>query len=194
MFIRNFRYREFAAFTDELLQVRYRQSADARFISELYGRYLADIQRQCMAYVRDEQDCEDIMMIIFEKFLHRLSGVEEPLCCIRSWLLKVARNESIDWARRYLRMQRLRQSWRLRQLAEDANDELAEPVEEGEMAMVINQLSEDQRSSIYAYYYEGKSYREIGELRGISAGRVRSHLQSGKRRLKKMLQEKAKKS
>lgn len=192
MFIRNLRYAELAGYTDEQLQTCYRESADARLISELYGRYLSDVERVCVNYLVDPSDCKDVMMVIFEKML--LSLLEGPVISTRAWLLRVARNESVDWSRRSLRQHRIRRRWYHRALEEQAFTVTEEPDESGGLDMEINQLSEDQRRSIYAYFYEGKSYREIGEARGIPIFRVRSHIQNGKRRLKKMLQEKAKKS
>jgi RNA polymerase sigma factor (sigma-70 family) len=193
MFIRNLRYAELAGYTDEQLQTCYRESADARFISELYGRYLSDVERTCVNYLVDSSDCKDVMMVIFEKML--LSLLEGPVINTRAWLLRVARNESVDWSRRSLRQHRIRRRWYHRVLEEEqAFAAMEEPDESGGLDKEINQLSEDQRRSIYAYFYEGKSYREISEARGIPVFRVRSHIQNGKRRLKKMLQEKAKKS
>ena len=48
----------------------------------------------------------------------------------------------------------------------------------------IARLKEEQRRCIELFYYEGYAYRQISEMTGIEEGKVKSHIQNGKRNLR----------
>jgi RNA polymerase sigma-70 factor (ECF subfamily) len=56
----------------------------------------------------------------------------------------------------------------------------------------INRLPEHQSLIVRKFYFDKKSYQEISEETGMSLDQVRSHIQNGRRNLKKCLETKEK--
>ena len=54
----------------------------------------------------------------------------------------------------------------------------------------IEKLKDEQRECIRQFYFENKSYYEIGIKMDLDEKKVKSHLQNGKRNLKLCLEEK----
>ena len=52
---------------------------------------------------------------------------------------------------------------------------------------LLSQLNQAQKQCIELFYFEKKSYKEIAELNGFDLKQVKSHIQNGKKRLKKII-------
>ncbi len=48
----------------------------------------------------------------------------------------------------------------------------------------IEQLNEDQKQVVQLFYLQNKCYKEIADTTGLDTGKVRSHIQNGRRNLK----------
>ena len=69
-------------------------------------------------------------------------------------------------------------------------DELAAEEEdslEARLRQSIGQLKPEQAAVVRCFYFEEMSYGEIAVRLGLAAGRVRSHLQNGRRRLRVLM-------
>ena len=53
----------------------------------------------------------------------------------------------------------------------------------------IGQLKREQRTTLECFYFEDLSYADIAERLSLSPGKVRSHLQNGRKRLKHLMGE-----
>jgi RNA polymerase sigma factor (sigma-70 family) len=53
---------------------------------------------------------------------------------------------------------------------------------------LIDRLGDEQRECVKLFFLDEKSYREISEQTGLSLKAVKSHLQNGKRNLKKLIE------
>ena len=69
-------------------------------------------------------------------------------------------------------------------------DELAAEHEdslEARLRQCIQRLRPEQAAALRCFYFEEMSYDQIAERLGLAPGRVRSHLQNGRRRLKVLM-------
>ena len=58
-----------------------------------------------------------------------------------------------------------------------------------ELLRCIDKLSSQQSICINLMYLDDKSYKEIADITGFSLNEVKSHIQNGKRNLRKLLIE-----
>lgn len=151
-------------------------------LNVLFRRYVEEysdlVSRLCIVHTGNYSDAEDCFQNVFFKLFRELKKGSPPNA--KAWLITVALNE----CRSVLR-------YRLRKNTVDLN-ELMIPFEDKkdiEMTELIFRLAPDQRDSIYLYYYEEYSVREISEITGIKENTVKSHLKRGREQLKKYLTE-----
>lgn len=148
---------------------------DIRFDS-FYRNYYEQLFRFAFQYVRDEEECYDIVSGAFEKLWLHLS--QKPMDNAVAYLFTVVRNRSIDALRRQKRHEKY-----------VAFSELlmTEYVEEhGYEEDNYNQLLIDRilemlpspptREILVACYLEEKKYREVAEEMGITVATVKKHM------------------
>ena len=189
--------------TDETLAARFRESADPDVLGELYGRYLELVYGLCLQYLRDGGRAEDAAMDIYEQLTVKLRAHE--VTHFRPWLYRLARNHCLMILRRSA-SQLTRDSVSVPTyggadvgemqigdlLHQDGGGDAALARERSLDALEAcrGELSADQGACIRRFYLEGASYAEIAAERGIAVGQVRSHLQNGRRNLKKCVERK----
>ncbi len=171
--------------SDRELLNNYRDTRDLQVLGQLYDRYLELIYGVCLRYLGREDRAEDAVMAIFEELVSK--AAEHEVREFRPWLYVLTRN--------YCLME-LRRENRNPEKSIDPSDmqslDLAHPEDEDadqneRMAALrdcIEALSDDQKDCINRFYLQGMSYKEIADEKNLSLGRVRSHIQNGRRMLK----------
>lgn len=157
-----------------------------RACSELYRRYAHRVYGVCLRYLNHRDDSLDAVTDIFEMLLKKPPRMLVDNAA--AWLHTVAKNHCLQVLRN-----RTRHQIPETQLNEGIVSEVAEPecnqVAEAEMQQAIGQLSDAQQTCILMFYYNRKSYLEISEETGIPVAMVKSHLQNGRIKLKKILKK-----
>jgi RNA polymerase sigma factor (sigma-70 family) len=170
--------------TDEELLADYRASRDIQLLGALYSRYMDLVYGVCLKYLEDPARSQDAVMNIFEELVNKLHRHE--VVNFKSWLYTLAKNHCLMQLR----------SVRNKPLLE-LNTELVQSGEEMHLTAImdneaslnalhkcIDGLSADQKSGITLFYLEERSYKEISQMTGTDAGKVRSLIQNGRRNLK----------
>ena len=73
------------------------------------------------------------------------------------------------------------------------HQEIEMPVENGAIEYLkdcMETLPDKQKNCIDLFYLQGKSYKEIAELRNEQIGKIRSFIQNGRRNLKNCIEKK----
>lgn len=179
---------------DELLLQRYRATKQQEYLGVLFNRYIHILFGICMKYFKDETRSEDAVLQLYEVVAQKV--LAHQIDNFGGWVTTVARNHCL-MALRQKKAQRKRQQ----QYVADArvhmeSDTTLHPTggaEEKEMALnrlseAIGQLNEEQRMCIELFFLQEKSYQEIVDLTGWDYKAVKSHIQNGKRNLKKIMQ------
>lgn len=119
----------------------------------------------------------DTVQEVFLRFLEEARGTRAsrdsvPIQNISAWLYRVARNLAIDEARKEIRMER-----RHRLVArEDVHGPPPSDEERREVAGIVSEklhgLPPNQRDVLILKIQEGKSYREIAAITGLSTSNV----------------------
>lgn len=190
------------AVADEALAAGFRESGDPGLLGALYARYLELVYGVCLQYLRDGGRAEDAAMDIYEQLHTALR--EHRVGHFRPWLYRLARNHCLMILRRSAsHLSRDSVSVPVYGGA-DVGDmhigDLAHQDDDDDLHLRERDLSAleacreglpaDQAECIRRFYLDGASYREIAEERGVPVGRVRSHLQNGRRNLKQCVERK----
>ncbi len=151
----------------------------------LYQRYAEYIYGWCLRYLGTPQRAEDAGAEIFTVLLDKLPDHE--VVNFRSWLQTLVRNHCLMQLRRE-RRDPVELSGELG-VQSELFGHPASDVDEAEdtrpLYRCLKTLGEEQRRCISLFYLrQGESYRSIAERLHLSVGRVRSHLQNGRRNLK----------
>ena len=186
--------KRFVKKSDEDLIREFRISGDLELLGELYSGYMHLVYGVCLKYFKDRDESMDAVMQIFEKLI-----VEIPKHNIenfRSWLYVVTRNYCLMQIRSKKSNDEGLKEWindtqifmenyqDLHPIDKDESD-----IDEG-LEDCIEKLKDEQRECIRQFYFENKSYYEIGIKMDLDEKKVKSHLQNGKRNLKLCLEEK----
>lgn len=162
----------------------YRRNGDVALLGALYEPYMDMVFGICFKYLREEEECKDAVMQIFEKLVSDLR--QHDVSNFKSWLHSVARNHCLM----KLRVSRVA----IGQGSQDDQIQELEAVSDDEVFMLDGQLDaldgclqklvNEQRVSIELFYLQNKCYRDIVGETGFEIGKVKSYIQNGKRNLK----------
>ena len=193
--------------SDQELLARYRAHGDVADLGRLYDRYLPEAFAVCRRYLAPpDEDAQDAAMQLFEHLVKVLRTHAPDN--FAAWLHTTARNHCLMQLRARKRAGPSAgplilsfpdaadvESAAARHLPDEAA--AAEEAADAEQRLqtveaALNQLPPAQRRCLELFYLEKKSYREIADQTGLDLNLVRSHLQNGKRMLRRQLDSPAK--
>lgn len=176
---------------DELADLKllnsYRANGDLAVLGKLYQPYMGLVYGVCLKYLKDEEQCKDAVMQIFEELIEKVSRYE--IKQFRGWLYVLTRN--------YCLMQ-LRSGKKMDVVSMDdvmENTFVLHPEDENKEEMMkqlercMEKLPAAQKESVNLFYYNDKCYKEIAEQTGYTLNEVKSYIQNGKRNLKICLEK-----
>lgn len=170
----------------ELLQNFYKDH-DNKWLGILLPRYTLLLLGVCMKYLKNEEDARDCVQQIFLKVIHELQKYKVEY--FKSWIYMIAKNHCLMKLRNKKNI-----SVELNEqiTGDHENENIKTTLLEKEnlidrMHEAVAQLNEEQQKCINLFYLQKKSYAEISEITGFSMLQVKSHIQNGKRNIKKMM-------
>ncbi len=180
--------------TDQQLLRRFRQKADQEALGALFLRYTELMYGVCLKYLGSPEAAKDAVMDVYELLHQKLPEFE--VNHFSGWLYRVCVNHCLQ----DIRLQKKSLTVSLDDPAMQNGigihpDEEADgwtPREE-EMMMLedcLGKLPDLQRVCIRWFYFQKKTYAEISELESLALDSVRSHIQNGRRNLKKCMENK----
>ena len=149
----------------------------AKRLVEAYADMILRISYQ---YLKQTHDAEDICQTVFLKYLTCAPDFDD-FAHEKAWIIRTAINACKD----VLRSAHRRKTVSL----EEADAVTAPAVPDTEILDAVKQLPENYRISIYLFYYEEYSAKEIAAILGKSEGTVNQYLSRGRRKLRGYLTE-----
>ena len=147
---------------------------------ELFLLYNKDIYRCTISYVINKHDAEDIVQKTFYKLYMNKKILNKENEVIKKWLYRVCINESKDL---------LKSAWKK---VSTNNDLLINKSntkkKEVDLIDALKSITPIYRSTLYLYYYEGYSIKEISTIIKKSESAVKMRLTRGKEELKKEME------
>lgn len=163
---------------------------DTAALDELLALYWEDLVRYAWSIVHSIDDAEDIAQQAFLQLWRRRTHLEHRGGGMHSYLLRIARNLSLNEQRR--RKVVVRAGSRLQDVAPHQPTP-AEVVEEAELQAAVEAALEAlparRREVFMLVRFHGLSYRETAEVMGISPQTVANQLSSALAELRRALRE-----
>ncbi|WP_324674051.1 sigma-70 family RNA polymerase sigma factor [Hymenobacter sp. GOD-10R] len=191
-----------AELSDEELLVRYRRQGDVADLGALYERHMPAVFAICRRYLRPDEDAQDAVMQLFEKLVVTLR--QHEVSNFSAWLHTTARNHCLMQLRARQRAgpesgplvlhfpdAAAVESAPAAHLGDEADDLALTEERLQAMEHALAELPDGQRRCLELFYLQKKCYREIADETGFDLGLVKSHLQNGKRNLKRSLESSA---
>ncbi|MBA2584834.1 MAG: sigma-70 family RNA polymerase sigma factor [Bacteroidetes bacterium] len=161
----------------------------------LFQRHTHLVFGVCMKYLKDEENCKDAVMAIFEKLISDL--LKHEISYFKSWLYTVSKNHCLTYLRN--------EGGRIDKFKEINKNEFefmesgysmhlnGDNEKENKLTLLesgIQLLNNQQKSCIELFYLKEMCYAEIVTITGYSLNEVKSYIQNGKRNLKNYLTNK----
>ena len=167
--------------SDELLVLRFQQTGDPRFFERLVARHRGSIRAICLRIFGDGALADDVTQDVFAKAWQEMPRFEA--WNFRAWIHTIARHRCVN---------ELKRGFRQYEIAEPEECSMSVPDREPdeqkrlEIEACLAKLTSPQRIVLKLYYFEGLTYDEIVNRTGYSAKAVKSHIQNGRRMLRKL--------
>ena len=144
------------------------------------GQYQDMVYRVALHQFGVLQDAEDAVQEVFLR-LYTEEKLFESGEHLRRWLIRVTLNVCRDT---------LKSPWRKRRVSLDTlpDQPVFDAPEQGELYQAVMALPEKYRVTLYLFYYEERSTKEIAELLGLRQTAVTTRLSRGRELLKKRLE------
>lgn len=151
--------------TDQQLLARYVSNRSDDAFAILVRRHLGLVYSSALRQVRSPQIAEEVSQSVFLD-LARTAARLKPDTILAAWLYRVTHRTAVDQVRRESRRQaREKAATELSAMNQTLDDWIRiEPLlDEG-----MQELDEGDRTAILLRYFEGRSFREVGAVLGIS--------------------------
>ena len=172
------------AATEAELLLEYRNGGSLEVLGLLYERYMPLVYGVCLKYFKDEEQSKDAVMQIFEELIKKLKVHE--VSNFKSWLYTLTRNYCLMALRvsgkhEFVNIENYgveKPVFQHHESEDDSEKQLKS------MNRCMEKLPEEQRVTIDLFYLQKKCYKEVSDLTGFDANKVKSYIQNGKRNLK----------
>lgn len=168
--------------TDEATLVKLCKADDPAAQKVLYMRYVEDMLRLSLRYLRDSEDAKEVVMDSFLSVFKNIGTFEgRGEGGLKAWLKKIVINRCLD----HLRKRKV--SFADESIAErliDESESAVDTMTAKEILELIHALPDGYRTVFNLYVFEGMNHREIAELLKISEGTSKSQLYRAREILK----------
>jgi RNA polymerase sigma-70 factor (ECF subfamily) len=155
------------------------RAGDGAAIAYIYRRFSDNIYGYIRSLVHDDHDAEDLTQQVFAKVIPALATYEQRGAPFSAYLMRVARNLTIDYARR-----------RVRLLAQEHHETPYEPADRDlglALIAAIRSLPPAQRQVIVMRHIHGLGPEEIASALGTTESAVNALGHRGRRALQTTL-------
>jgi len=160
----------------------FRPSIRIRFMTvKEYNRsvdeYSDSVYRFIRGNLKDDDRASDIVQDTYEKLWRHVAEIEYSV--VKSWLFSTAYHNMIDIIRKEKRMTNLEVFHEKEMIYESQYSDLNEILHEA-----VDRLPGQQKTAVMLRDYEGYSYKEIGDITGLSEAQVKINIYRGRLALK----------
>jgi RNA polymerase sigma-70 factor (ECF subfamily) len=165
------------------------QSGDLDALALLYDNHINQVYRYALARLGNTHDAEDVAEEIFLKMLAGLPSYEWRKVPFAAWLMKIARNEVVSFARRNVK--RSQDTELPDELVDKRNNDPAETAERllalEDLREAVALLPEAQREVIILRFASGLSVADTAKALGKRENNVKVLQHKGMQRLQTLM-------
>ena len=180
---------------DQVLIDKFSQTNDQIWLLRLFQKYEHLIYGVCLKYSRDPDWSKDLTAQIYEKLLLKASNLQTNN--FNNWLFGVCKNHCIDQLRKQSRKVSALEKFKKIQILEEERVEFSPEqrliIEEEDQKVRLavesasKELSPQQLTCMDLFYTQRLTYSEISQETGMDIQIIKSHLQNGKRRMRRYI-------
>jgi RNA polymerase sigma factor (sigma-70 family) len=175
-----------AFFSDEELLIQFKTTHEQKPLSELFLRYTSMLYGVCLKYLKNRDEAKDLVMQLYEKLHIKLQNNE--IGHFKSWLYVTVRNECLMYlrSRKGKTTQEINEHFMEKVLPLHPYEEPSTELEGNldKLEKCIDELTIEQKQCVQLFFFQEKCYKDINSITGFDIGKVKSHIQNGKRNLK----------
>lgn len=162
------------------------QSHDGQAFNFLYDRYSKALFHIILQIIPQPELAEDVLQEVFIKIWQNINTYDETKGRLYTWMLNIARNQSIDRTRskdfnnRSKTTELSETVYNERQSAETKMDDVG-------LKKTLSNLPEENRKLLELAYYQGYTQEEIAKIMNIPLGTVKTRIRATIIQLRKIL-------
>jgi RNA polymerase sigma-70 factor, ECF subfamily len=171
-----------------LLRAMHRGDADA--LVAFYDRYGRIAFALAYRVLGNASTAEEVVQDTFMRLWQQAGTFESSRGNVRTWLLTIVHNRSIDMLRGRHGRQRTEQDLSAiayRASPDDVWTEVTERLQRERVCAAVSKLPEDQQTAIRLAYFDGLTHQEIAAKTGIPLGTVKGRMRLGLHKLRAIL-------
>lgn len=179
-----------AELTDEQIIDAVR-TKDKELYVEIVKRYEYKLSHYLRRFVRDNEEVEDVLQDVFIKAYVNLNGFNSAKK-FSSWIYRITHNEAVN----FLKKKNRKPTISIDEKDIDLLDKNAEIARKAELSSMMSEIEEclaglnpKSREAFVLYFFEGKSYEEIGDIMRIPTSSVGVLIMRSKKDIKRYLEK-----
>lgn len=167
------------------------KKADDRLICELFAKHRQIMFKIAFGILHNKSDAEDIVQESFLWIINNLDKISQIPCNKRAcYFATITEHLSLN----AINKQRTHSTDDIDEHADISSNVFVEKnavdkITIDEVKRIIRTMSETDRLMLRLYLFEGRSYKEISHIAGISEGNARICVYRARKRLAKLLKE-----
>lgn len=141
-------------------------------VDELYRSYYKKVYGYIFLRVKNHAEAEDIAADVFAKVAEKYDTFDSSKASYSTWIFTITKNMVISHFRKYRESEDISEM----EIADDSAAPLDTAILKEQSAVLAKALAaipEKDRDIIIARYYYDKSFKEIGEMLGITEANAR---------------------
>ena len=173
--------------SDEQLVETIRRDNQEQY-SEIIRRYDQKLSHYLRKFIYDQDELEDVLQVVFIKVYKNLYGfnVEKKFS---SWIYRIAHNEALNHLKKYAKERISLDEVEYRIIDEkiDLGGDVDRKILKESVERLLKRIKTKYREPLILFYFEQKSYEEIGDILRIPTSTVGTLISRGKKTLKEEL-------
>jgi RNA polymerase sigma-70 factor (ECF subfamily) len=169
------------------------RAGDETALAAIYDQHAGLVYGLARRVTRDAYLAQDITQEVFTYLWELPERVDLSKGTLRSYLAVVAHRRAVDEVRRSERRSRIETASLTFEVQDGPEPEVVESAaaewRKKQIADVLAQLPEEQRTAVSLAYYEGQTYTQVARTLGIPEGTAKSRLRLALGRLRTLLGE-----
>jgi len=165
------------------------QEGDKKALEKLYRRYHHLVFGICLKFLKNKEDAKDAVTEICQKLAVEIKRTH--IRSFKSWFYVLVRNHCYHMLKekqryKHISLENVKNHAHFMEYPRfEAPDN--ESCDDETLHRAVKELKPKQKECVIMFYVEKQSYQDIAEKTGYDVKQVKSHLQNGRRNLKKLL-------
>ena len=155
---------------------------DKKGVEELYSKYHKMVYGIAFSLVKNKEDAEDIMQIVFAK-IQELDKTKLPSAKGMTWLYTLTKNETLNYLKKKKGEVSLENIYEI----ENKNDEIDKKIDSIEFNRLISKLNKKEQEIVSLKILSNFSFQEISQLLNEPVGTVKWRYYKSLRSIRRML-------